>query len=458
MPPKKDAAPVSGGAGVNKQSSTPDPIATSSSPQLTSALECAAWGFAVIALYEPLYCGEKACCTCSKCSACRHIGKHPRYATGTLTNGAYSATTNQTVIRGWWSTWPNANVGIATGEISNLLVIDIDPRHGGDETLDELVALLGPLPPTVEVLTGDGGRHLFYRDVPGETRGDLGVGVDIMSDGRFVVASGSVHRSGRRYSWELSSDPSQAAVAELPERWKEFLLEAGRGVGGENRENSEDRENGDEKPTPVVPAFPAYPAVPADPVPPSLADQDEQWSPERVIEETVPRGPGKHDSKTFELARGLKLNAGLATLAEAQPYFDEWFRRAAPYISNTDWDEGWMKFARAWPLAKIPLGRKNFAAEAFLRAQTATPPKIAMAARTERSRLVITMLRELSLIMRGPFKLSSHQLGHLFGVTHVRAWDWLNGLEALGVIKRVHRGSSGRPGHGAATIEYIGGD
>jgi hypothetical protein len=456
--PKNDAAPVSGGAGVHKQSSPRQPISPHSRPQLASALECAVWGFAVIALYEPLHCGEKACCTCAKCAACRHIGKHPRYSPRTLTNGAHSATTNEAVIRGWWSTWPEANLGVATGQISNLLVIDIDPRHGGDDSFDELVALLGPVPDTVEVLTGGGGRHLYFQHVPGSKRGELGAGVDVLSDGKFVVGPGSMHPGGRWYSWELSSDPSQVAVAELPERWKEFLLKAGRGVGGEYRDNSEDRENGGEQPTPVVPAFPANPALPADPVPPTPLDPDDRWPPERVIEQTLPRGPGKHDTKTFDLARGLKLNVGLATLADAQPYFDEWFRRAGPYISNTDWDEGWMKFARAWPLAKLPLGTKNLAAEAFLRAQTAAPPKVAMAARTERTRLLITMLRELALIVQGPFKLSSHQLGHLFGVTHVRAWEWLNGLEALSVIRRVHRGSSGRPGHGAATIEYIGGD
>src|SRR5512139_3569110 len=57
----------------------------------------------------------------------------------------------------WYRHWPQANVGIVTGTVSGLVVVDIDPRHGGADSLDGLLARHGPLQPTVEAVTGGGG-------------------------------------------------------------------------------------------------------------------------------------------------------------------------------------------------------------------------------------------------------------------------------------------------------------
>ncbi|HTN70192.1 MAG TPA: bifunctional DNA primase/polymerase, partial [Methylomirabilota bacterium] len=46
--------------------------------------------------------------------------------------------------------------------ISNLVVIDVGVEHGGDKALAELERRNGPLPPTVEAVTGSGGRHLYF--------------------------------------------------------------------------------------------------------------------------------------------------------------------------------------------------------------------------------------------------------------------------------------------------------
>jgi len=72
--------------------------------------------------------------------------------------------TDQSVIRGWWATYPNANVGVYTGD---LFVLDVDRRHGGDATLQQLTAVYGDLPPTVTVRTGDG-WHYYFRRPDGE--------------------------------------------------------------------------------------------------------------------------------------------------------------------------------------------------------------------------------------------------------------------------------------------------
>jgi hypothetical protein len=61
-------------------------------------------------------------------------------------------------IRGWWRTWPEANVGIVTGRVSNLVVVDVDPERGGN--VDEV---LKKYPTDCVVQTGGGGYHLYYR-------------------------------------------------------------------------------------------------------------------------------------------------------------------------------------------------------------------------------------------------------------------------------------------------------
>jgi hypothetical protein len=461
MPPKNDAAPISGGAGVKDRSSQRKGIATTPTAQHLAALKAAGFGWAIVPLHHPLFTGKRPCCSCDQCFSCRHTGKHPRFNPTDLGHGARSASNLEGLISKWWSQWPDANIGIATGAISGIVVIDIDPRNGGDVAFQELQDRLGRLPDTVEVQTGGGGRHLYFQYV-GELRGKWGPGVDLLSDGQLVVAPGSLHPSGVQYVFELSSDPSEVAVAELPLRWREEFISSRDGVEGDDREDSGDGEDGDTNPTSVSTAIPVHPAVPANTVipvggPKAAGSKAEGWTIERVIDETLPTGRGQHDRKTLDLARGLKLNVRLCNVQEAKAAFDRWFSVAQPFISDQDWDEGWAKFVRAWEKANIPLGDGGFAEEALRRAHTATPPRIALEARTDRARLLITMMRELSLLVKGPFKLSTHQLGRLFGVSNTRAWEWLRGLEAHGVLKCLNRGVRGRPGHGAAKFEYIGG-
>lgn len=120
----------------------------------------------------------------------------------------------------WFQQWPDANVGVVTGEISNLVVIDIDPKHGGDESLERLQRRYGELPPTIEATTGGGGRHLYFAH-PGvlvRNRAGLAQGIDVRGDGGYVVAPPSVHPSGRRYAWVHGRSPADMSPAPLP-RW-----------------------------------------------------------------------------------------------------------------------------------------------------------------------------------------------------------------------------------------------
>ena len=130
-------------------------------------------------------------------------------------------------IAQWLARWPGANVGIVTGEISNLIVLDIDPKHGGDDSLAELERRFGPLPATVEAQTGGGGRHLYFAHPGGlmPNRVGLAQGIDLRGDGGYVVAPPSLHPSGQLYAWAAERSPEQMMPAPLP-RW---LLFAGPG-------------------------------------------------------------------------------------------------------------------------------------------------------------------------------------------------------------------------------------
>lgn len=102
----------------------------------------------------------------------------------------------------WWARWPDANVAVLTGAVSGLVVIDIDRRHGGDHTIEELVARHGRLPRTATVQTGDG-VHLYFahpgRRIANDSGQRLGRGLDVRADGGYVLAPPSLHANGRRY-------------------------------------------------------------------------------------------------------------------------------------------------------------------------------------------------------------------------------------------------------------------
>jgi hypothetical protein len=156
-------------------------------------------------------------CTCQKGRDCSSPGKHPKTRAGVK-----DATIDKRTVIEWWKRWPTANIGIATGMVSGLLVLDIDPRHGGDDSLDALIDQHGPLPDTVEVTTGGSGRHIYFRHPDGHhvenSNGSLGQGLDVRSEGGYVVAPPSIHQSGGRYEWELSSHPDETPRA-APPHW-----------------------------------------------------------------------------------------------------------------------------------------------------------------------------------------------------------------------------------------------
>lgn len=168
------------------------PAAETGPDMLTAALWYAVRGFPVF----PVHSAAGGRCSCGK-SNCAHPGKHPRTA-----HGFKDATTDVARIKECWGKWPEANIGMPTGAVTGLLVIDVDPRNGGEESLESLFAKHGRFPNTAEQKTGGGGRHFVFRDPGIAVPKTLAPGIDLKGEGGYMVVAPSIHASGNAYQWD----------------------------------------------------------------------------------------------------------------------------------------------------------------------------------------------------------------------------------------------------------------
>lgn len=173
-----------------------------------AALALAARGWSVV----PVHSVAAGRCSCRR-SQCPSPGKHPRVRWERRTTRA----ARPPEIEAWWDRWPDANVGVIAGWISAIVVVDIDPRHGGDANLAALEAKEQALPPTVTSVSGGGGRHFYFAHpthlLPSRP---LAGGIDLRAEAGLVVAPPSRHASGGTYQWLAGHSPHEMELAALP--------------------------------------------------------------------------------------------------------------------------------------------------------------------------------------------------------------------------------------------------
>src|SRR5581483_3110516 len=100
-------------------------------------------------------------------------------------------------INNWFKKFPEANVGIVTGKVSNLVVVDIDPRHGGNNEHFKLIK-------TITSKTGGGGWHYYFQyEIGVNNSTGIALGIDVRGEGGYVIAPPSLHSSGESYKWEV---------------------------------------------------------------------------------------------------------------------------------------------------------------------------------------------------------------------------------------------------------------
>lgn len=134
-------------------------------------------------------------------------------------HGFKDATNDIEQIKRWWSQYPKAGIGLPTGEINNITVIDIDPRNGGHISFDRLIDEHEPFPDTVECLTAGGGSHFYFKydQRINETEIKDYSGIDIQNNGQYVILPPSTHpETDKLYCWEESSKPVVNEISDIP--------------------------------------------------------------------------------------------------------------------------------------------------------------------------------------------------------------------------------------------------
>ncbi len=195
-------------------------VAALSSPLDAALYYASVLGWAVF----PLHTARNGRCSCPDPqpngkpggARCESKGKHPR-----TERGLNDASKDPAKIQAWWKRWPDAQVGVATGEASGFVVLDVDVSKGkpGRESLARLEAEFGALPSAPTSITGSGGDHLLFA-LPGaaltNSTSKVGQGLDVRANGGYIVAPPSLHESGGVYRWREGAEPWILSPAAMP--------------------------------------------------------------------------------------------------------------------------------------------------------------------------------------------------------------------------------------------------
>lgn len=170
------------------------------------------YGWRILPLHNPIINdGEKtAICSCGK-SDCESVGKHPR-----IKEWSVNATSDKKQIIEWFNSWPDMNIGIATGPESGVVVLDVDGAKGKRSLLS-----CPPIPYTAIVKSGVG-LHYYFEPPEGayiKTLAGVLPGLDSRGSGGYVCAPPSLHSRGYRYEWLQATD-----IASVPQWWLDLVI------------------------------------------------------------------------------------------------------------------------------------------------------------------------------------------------------------------------------------------
>ena len=145
-------------------------------------------------------------------------------------------------VSDWWDKFPWANVGIATGKVSDIVVVDFDSKEA-----IEAIKELGDIPSCLQVRTGGGGTHAYFKHPNVELKNFVGklkdvhpklAKMDLRCTGGQVAAPPSLHRSGNQYKWLTDYDTFMNVNGNLPElpTWFLDLLKKAEGPKGKKQQ------------------------------------------------------------------------------------------------------------------------------------------------------------------------------------------------------------------------------
>jgi hypothetical protein len=233
------------------------------------------------------------------------------------------ASSDPDTVRSYWAAVPDANIGI---HCDGMVVIDVDVKKGGDESLQKLEMIYG-LPDTLVARTPSGGHHIFLRHSDGvsNTVEKLGMGLDVRSTNGYVLAAGSKSNAGD-YVWE-----SDLPVADAPE-W--LVLKLGTATA--------------HVPTAKV-------DVPDAPAP--VVDRALEWL---AMQPGAVEGQGG-DAHTYKVICGLR-DLGVSAIQAFAVLQDGWNGRCSP---PWDLDDLWTKTNSAYKYGQNAPGAKAVTAADF---------------------------------------------------------------------------------------------
>ena len=126
-----------------------------------------------------------------------------------------------TLITKWFKQYPDAGLGIVTGNLSGILVVDCDTQEGYQETMKRIpdAAII----PTVKTPRG---HHLYFKYPVGSGLSvgqSILPGVDFRGEGGYVVCPPSVNGNGGQYTWIEGQSLNEIDPPEIPNGILEIL-------------------------------------------------------------------------------------------------------------------------------------------------------------------------------------------------------------------------------------------
>jgi hypothetical protein len=364
-----------------------------------------AWAISEVGwqLYPVYAVDDGGVCTCSRGTTCTDPGKHP-----TTPHGFNDASPDPERIAEMFARWPGENVGLKTGSGSGTVIIDVDPRNGGMETLRRLQAEHGYLPPTRLHVTGGGGFHyvLGYpegvKELPSRT---IGPGVEVKADGAGVVLPPSIHASGGRY--EVLTD---APLAPLPS-WVAELVRELRVLPGGAENSTESRFK----------------------------------LPEHIHETASPRNRTLFDYGCSLRAHGWDHAAILAQLQRVNA------ERCIPPMSDYELRKIARSAARYQPGHALTVSPEVLASVAYLEERAGHRAKKGLAAHSRWAvyRSLLDCAKRHGRMYRGRdvvVRIAIRRLALDAGLSKSASQDALYALQASGLVYRISRGDGPMPG------------
>lgn len=305
---------------------------------IDAALEYAAIGWRIVPVNDV----ANGKCSCGTAN-CTRAGKHPRLKT----LWPQKASCDRKQILAWWGKWPLANVGVATGAGSGVVVLDIDGELGR-ETLRK-VAIDDPTILQTRIhRTGNDGLHLFFQHPGGVCSNSVKTlpGIDIRGDNGLIILPPSLHKSGRRY--EVANEVS---IAKLPESLVPFFQTCHKERQGATKSVKERRRDTRQVGVGEVGAIQLT----------AKRRQQLDWA----IKEALPKEQGRRHRQVFELARHLLAVDGITqdvAVVNLRPIIERWHTMALEqadrleFTIHGDVEESWSDFQFAWGRVKHPVG------------------------------------------------------------------------------------------------------